>query len=327
MVLFNYAVKELTAKVVFYGPGLCGKTTNLQYIHSKMNPDTRGKLLSLATETDRTLFFDFLPVNLGKIRGFNVRFQLYTVPGQVYYNATRRLVLKGADAVVFVADSQREMSEKNVESLENLSENLLANGLDPQTIPLVIQYNKRDLSNVMEVNELERLLNRRNVPSHTSVAVTGEGVLETFKLVTRELMQALRSRHDVEGMQEMKPGEGPAVTPPIAGPEAAAQPSAATPTPLGWENQAAPAPVEGPAGRGWENSLSSSIQQIQDRIRKVEEQMDLLLARDEAIEKILLQIKEKLGTESQGGASSIEIEEPILLDETGGKKKGFFWNR
>ena len=148
MVLFNYGTKEITAKIVYYGPGLCGKTTNLQYIHSQLDPGNRGKLLSLATESDRTLFFDFLPIDLGKISGFHVRFQLYTVPGQVHYNATRRMVLKGVDAVVFVADSQTAMMEHNVESFENLAENLEENGFEKEKMPLVLQLNKRDLPNV-----------------------------------------------------------------------------------------------------------------------------------------------------------------------------------
>ncbi len=326
MVLFNYAVKEITAKVVFYGPGLCGKTTNLQYIHSKMNPNTRGKLLSLATETDRTLFFDFLPVNLGKIRGFNVRFQLYTVPGQVYYNATRRLVLKGADAVVFVADSQKEMAEKNVESLENLSENLLANGLDPQTIPLVIQYNKRDLSNIMDVEDLDRMINKRNVPTHTAVAVTGEGVLETFKLVTRELMQSLRSKHDVEGKSVGQSAGASDAAGGGAGEAASLPSSAPAVSPMGWED---PKPQGRDAGAqitGERDSLAAAVLQVENRIQKMEAQLDRLLTRDEAMENLLLQIQEKLVGVSAGHGSSVEIEEPIILEEKR-KKKGFFWNR
>lgn len=326
MVLFNYAVKEITAKVVFYGPGLCGKTTNLQFIHSKMNPNTRGKLLSLATETDRTLFFDFLPVKLGKIRGFNVRFQLYTVPGQVYYNATRRLVLKGADAVVFVADSQKEMAEKNVESLENLSENLLANGLDPQTIPLVIQHNKRDLSNVMDVEDLDRLLNKRNVPTHTAVAVTGEGVLETFKLVTRELMQSLRTKHDVDGTVSDRRVGALDATEKAAGEAVDAPPSAPVVSPAGWEDPDLRKRAAGAQVTGEKDSLTASVLQIENRIQKMEAQLDRLLTRDETMENLLLQIQEKLGGVSTEPAPSIEIEAPILLEEKH-KKKGFFWNR
>jgi signal recognition particle receptor subunit beta len=152
MALFNYASKEITIKIVYYGPGLSGKTTNLQYLHSILDPKTKGKLLSLATEADRTLFFDFLPVELGKIRDFSIRFQLYTVPGQVRYDATRKLVLRGADAIVFVVDSQREMREQNIESLNNMHENLIANNINPDDIPLILQYNKRDLSNVLSMN-------------------------------------------------------------------------------------------------------------------------------------------------------------------------------
>jgi GTPase SAR1 family protein len=145
VVLFNYAIREITAKLVYYGPGLCGKTTNLQFIHEKLDPGARGKLLSLATDGDRTLFFDFLPIDMGSIGGYKVRFQLYTVPGQVHYNATRKLVLKGVDAVAFVADSQLSMIERNRESFENLIENLIENGYDPAKIPIVIQCNKREI--------------------------------------------------------------------------------------------------------------------------------------------------------------------------------------
>jgi signal recognition particle receptor subunit beta len=145
MALFNYATKEITLKIVYYGPGLSGKTTNIQHLHAALNPETKGKLLSLATESYRTLFFDFLPVELGKIKDFSIRFQLYTVPGQVRYNATRKVVLKGADAVVFVADSQRDMKDQNIESLENMRENLISNNINPDEIPVVLQYNKRDL--------------------------------------------------------------------------------------------------------------------------------------------------------------------------------------
>src|SRR4030065_1095541 len=163
MALFNYATKEITLKIVYYGPGLSGKTTNIQNLHSALNPDNKGKLLSLSTESDRTLFFDFLPVELGKIKEFSIRFQLYTVPGQVRYNATRKVVLKGADAVVFVADSQREMREQNIESFENMRDNLIANNINPDEFPLVLQYNKRDLKNLLTVDELNTDLNFDNI--------------------------------------------------------------------------------------------------------------------------------------------------------------------
>src|SRR5258705_4047670 len=164
MVLFNYSTKELTAKVVYYGPGLCGKTTNLQWIHEKTPIKNKGKMLSLATETDRTLFFDFLPIELGSIRGMKTRIQLYTVPGQVFYNATRRMVLKGADCVVFVADSQEPVLEANMESLKNLRENLEANEINTAEIAMVVQFNKRDLPNALPLEMLNERLNDANYP-------------------------------------------------------------------------------------------------------------------------------------------------------------------
>lgn len=197
MVLINYATKEIVAKVVYYGPALCGKTTNLQYIYTKMNPKKRGKMISLATESDRTLFFDFLPMELGKVGGFKVRFQLYTVPGQVFYGATRKLVLKGADAIVFVADSQEATLDMNLEAIQDMKHNLMENNLDPETIPLVIQYNKRDLNGIMEVEELERTVNWRGVPYTEAVAITGPGVMDTFKEITRALIDDLRSKHSL----------------------------------------------------------------------------------------------------------------------------------
>lgn len=193
--LFNYASKEIIAKIVYYGPGLCGKTTNIQLLHTKLNPDNRGKLISLATDTDRTLFFDFLPMDLGTVRGFKIRIQLYTVPGQVHYNATRKLVLKGADAVVFVADSQTAMSDQNIESLQNLRLNLKENDLDPTTIPLVLQYNKRDLPNIADVATLDGQLNDRKVPWYEAVAFKGDGVVETFHGTLRCLLEDLNRKH------------------------------------------------------------------------------------------------------------------------------------
>ena len=198
MSIFNFATKEMTLKVVYYGPGLCGKTTNLQFLHSTLNPESRGKLLSLATETDRTLFFDFLPVSLGKIKGFSVKIQLYTVPGQVYYNATRKLVLKGTDAVVFVANSQKSMHVENIESLKNMWQNLMANNISPNEIPLVIQYNKRDLPDIDPVEELNSYLNKNNYPCTEAVAVTGVGVEETFQLITRLLVKHICKKHKLE---------------------------------------------------------------------------------------------------------------------------------
>ena len=194
MVLFNYSTKELTAKVVYYGPGLCGKTTNLQWIHEKLPIKNKGKMVSLATEADRTLFFDFLPIELGTIRGMKTRIQLYTVPGQVFYNATRRMVLKGADCVVFVADSQEPMIDANLDALANLRENLEANDIDPDQIPVVLQYNKRDVPNAAPLAELRRLLNPQGAPEFEACATTGQGVFETLKAVAKQVLYELRRK-------------------------------------------------------------------------------------------------------------------------------------
>jgi small GTP-binding protein len=198
MALFNYATKEITLKVVYYGTGLCGKTTNLQQLHASMSADKKGKLLSLSTDADRTLFFDFMPVTLGKIKDFHIRFQLYTVPGQVRYNATRKLVLKGADAVVFVADSQTAMKEQNVESLNNMKENLTANNINPEEIPVVLQYNKRDLKKIMPVAELDTDLNPKGDSIIEASAYEGWGIDETFQIVTKRLLQFISKKHNIK---------------------------------------------------------------------------------------------------------------------------------
>lgn len=211
MVLFNYSTKELTAKVVYYGPGLCGKTTNLQWIHEKLPIKNKGKMLSLATETDRTLFFDFLPIELGSIRGMKTRIQLYTVPGQVFYNATRRMVLKGADCLVFVCDSQEPMLDANLESLENLRQNLEANEIDPDEIPMVLQYNKRDLPNALPIEILNEKMNPRGLPFHEAVAIKGIGVDETLKSATALVFKSLASRYGaVPPVIEAEPATRPA---------------------------------------------------------------------------------------------------------------------
>ena len=188
MSFINYSSKEINCKIVYYGPGLCGKTTNLQYIHKRMNPHARGRMISLATETERTLFFDFLPVAMGEIRGFKTRFHLYTVPGQVFYDASRRLILRGVDGVVFCADSQLTRMDANVESLENLKINLREQGYDPDRIPMVMQYNKRDIEHVSSVAELHALINYRNVPEYEAVATTGVGVFETLKGIIKLIL-------------------------------------------------------------------------------------------------------------------------------------------
>ncbi len=192
MSFINYSSREINCKIVYYGPGLCGKTTNLQYIYDKTNPQAKGKMISLATETERTLFFDFLPLSLGEIRGFKTRFHLYTVPGQVFYDASRKLILKGVDGVVFVADSQEERMEANIESLENLGINLEEHGYDLKKIPYVVQYNKRDLPNATPMDELRRELNPMGVPEFEACAVTGQGVFDTLKAVAKLVLQELR---------------------------------------------------------------------------------------------------------------------------------------
>jgi mutual gliding-motility protein MglA len=189
--LINYSSREINCKIVYYGPGLCGKTTNLQHIYSRVPQETRGKMISLATEMDRTLFFDFLPLELGQIRGFRTRFHLYTVPGQVYYNASRKLILKGVDGLVFVADSQIDRFEANIESLMNMHDNLAELNLSIDKVPFVMQYNKRDLPRVVSIEDLERELNPRKAPCFESVAVRGVGVFDTLKSACKLVLKTL----------------------------------------------------------------------------------------------------------------------------------------
>ena len=191
MSLINYASREINCKIVYYGTGLGGKTTNLEYVYSKVNPDAKGKMISLATETERTLFFDFLPIDLGEVKGFKTRFHLYTVPGQVYYNASRKLILKGVDGVIFVADSQAERMEANIEAMHNLYENLESYGYDLTNIPFAMQYNKRDLPNAMTTEELRAQLNPMGVPDFEGIAIEGTGVFETLGAVSKMVVQAL----------------------------------------------------------------------------------------------------------------------------------------
>jgi mutual gliding-motility protein MglA len=191
MSMINYASREINCKLVYYGPGLGGKTTNLEYVYEKVNPDTRGKLISLATEAERTLFFDFLPVDLGSIRGFRTRFHLYTVPGQVYYSASRRLILKGVDGLVFVADSQAERMDANIAALENLYENLFDYGYDPEQLPIVLQWNKRDMPTAVPIAEMSRQLNPMGLQEYEAVAARGTGVFDTLKGVSKLVLKAL----------------------------------------------------------------------------------------------------------------------------------------
>lgn len=194
MALINYAAREINCKIVYYGPGLSGKTTNIKYIYERLAPNIKGKLVSLATEQERTLFFDFLPVDLGTIRGFRTRFHLYTTPGQVFYNASRRLILKGVDGIVFVADSQKERMEENILSLENMQENLAFYGVKLEDIPLVMQYNKRDLPNIATVEELEEVLNPWKVPYFEAIATQGKGVFDTLKEISLRVLKRLSEK-------------------------------------------------------------------------------------------------------------------------------------
>jgi signal recognition particle receptor subunit beta len=238
MVLFNHATREMTAKIVYYGPGLCGKTTNLMVIFDKLDPKSKGKMLSLATKTDRTLFFDLLPVDIGKVGPFNLKIQLYTVPGQVFYNETRKLVLKGADSVVFVADSQPAMVDANRESFANLIENLEENQIDPNDTPIVIQYNKRDIPGVLPVDQLQEALGFEGYPYAEASALKGEGVMETFKLVSKITAKHLFTR--------LKGGKNEPVKKPVA-------PKASKPKPV-----EAPEPDPAPADAMLDNEPLSA---------------------------------------------------------------------
>jgi signal recognition particle receptor subunit beta len=215
MVLFNHATREMTAKIVYYGPGLCGKTTNLMVIFDKLDPKSKGKMLSLATKTDRTLFFDLLPVDIGKVGPFSLKIQLYTVPGQVFYNETRKLVLKGADSVVFVADSQPAMIEANRESFANLMENLDENQIDPNDTPIVIQFNKRDLPGVLSIEDLQDRLGFEGYPYTEASALKGQGVMETFKLISKITAKHLFARLKGGTTAPPKKTATPAATPKV----------------------------------------------------------------------------------------------------------------
>jgi len=205
MATVNYAVREISVKIVYYGPALSGKTTNLEIIHKKVPQEAKGDMVSLATESDRTLFFDFLPIDLGKIKGFTTKIQLYTVPGQIYYNATRKLVLRGVDGIVFVADCGAEKMSENIESLNNMEENLAECGYPLESIPIVLQFNKRDLENPIPIEELESKLNRYGSKCICATARTGAGVFDTLKAVSKEVIDALNKKY--EKVQAPKPQE------------------------------------------------------------------------------------------------------------------------
>ena len=231
MVFFNYATMQMAAKIVYYGPGLCGKTTNLHHIYGRTAPDSRGEMVSLETETDRTLFFDLLPLDVGVISGFKTRVQLYTVPGQVFYNTTRKLVLKGVDGIVFVADSQRAMKEANLESFANLKTNLAEIGVALEELPLALQYNKRDLANILTVDELDEALNREKThESYEASAIHGQGVFETLKAISRLTLRSLKKRMQGEERAPARPTSPPAARP-TSPPAMKPTPKEATPPP------------------------------------------------------------------------------------------------
>lgn len=245
MVFFNYSTMQMAAKVVYYGPGLCGKTTNLQWIYDHTSNDSRGEMVSLATETDRTLFFDLLPIDVGSIAGFSTRIQLYTVPGQVFYNTTRKLVLKGVDGVVFVADSQRPMVQANIESFQNLEENLAEMGLSLDTVPVVLQFNKRDLPSICTVDEMNESLNRGNWPFCEASALNGSGVLDTLKMISKATLMALKKRLTKGRPETATPAvKRPAVAAPAPPPSRPAMPPP-PPRPLPAAQPPRPAPLTG----------------------------------------------------------------------------------
>ncbi|MFM1874243.1 MAG: hypothetical protein RL398_3665, partial [Planctomycetota bacterium] len=242
MVQINFALKEVNCKVVFYGPGMSGKTTNLEIVHQKAPEENKGELTSISTDGDRTLFFDFMPLDLGNVAGMRTKFQLYTVPGQVYYNSTRKLVLQGVDGVIFVADSDPEKMDENIESYSNLIENLAEYGKDIRELPHVIQYNKRDLPNAMSVAEMDARMNKFGVPTFEAVAYTGEGVFPTLKTLAAMVLESIEK---IDGRNPRRPAPQRA---PVA---AAAAPRAAAPTRSAPQRapQAAPAPAPAPAPR------------------------------------------------------------------------------
>ncbi|MBN1442495.1 MAG: GTPase [Planctomycetes bacterium] len=228
MVQINFALREVNCKIVYYGCGLSGKTTNLEVVHGKAPRNHVGELTSIATEGDRTLFFDFLPLNLGHVAGMNTKFQIYTVPGQVYYNSTRKLVLQGADGIVFVADSRKGKMDENIESLQNLEENLRAYGMDIHTIPLVMQYNKRDLPDIYTIEELEEKLNRFSAPHFEAVAVTGEGVFPTLKKLSSMVLESLNRQQGSTVVRAPRKQAMPAKQPAMVGAAGPQRPVAAT---------------------------------------------------------------------------------------------------
>ncbi len=287
MAFFNYSRMQLAAKIVYYGPGLCGKTTNLQYIYKKTADNSRGEMVSLETATDRTLFFDLLPLEVGSIAGFKTRIQLYTVPGQVFYNTTRKLVLKGVDGVVFVADSQRPMHQANIDSLNNLAENLTGMGLSLDAIPLVLQFNKRDLTEISTIDELNEALNRHNWLHQESSATTGSGVFETLKSVSRLTLLELAKRLEYEAGGPRRPTRPPVRT---ARPAIPTHAPAAPPRPT---PAAAAADANGHAQLSRKMELEISADKL-ERVRKV----SLHLALEDANDRVIHETFQKFDLEN-----------------------------
>ena len=287
MVLFNHATREMVAKIVYYGPGLCGKTTNLMVIFDKLDPKQKGKMLSLATKTDRTLFFDLLPVDIGKVGNFNLKIQLYTVPGQVFYNETRKLVLKGADAVVFVADSQPAMVEANRESFANLMDNMQENNIDPNDTPIIIQFNKRDIPGVLPVEALQEALNLEGYPYAEASALKGEGVMETFKLASKITAKHLYAR--LKGKSEPIDRSKKAAA---AAKEKAAKPAARA-------AQAAPEPEPAPS-----NPFADSVPFPESPMASGYEKME-----EVSLEQLLSEGRERPATMSGNIAIPVDVDE------------------
>jgi signal recognition particle receptor subunit beta len=311
MVLFNHATREMTAKIVYYGPGLCGKTTNLMVIFDKLDPKSKGKMLSLATKTDRTLFFDLLPVDIGKVGAFNLKIQLYTVPGQVFYNETRKLVLKGADAVVFVADSQPSMVESTRESFANLLDNMQENQLDPNDTPIVIQFNKRDIPGVLPVETLQEQLGFEGYPYTEASAIKGDGVMETFKLVSKITAKHLFNR--LKGKSE--PIERKKMAPKTAKPAPAPKPVAApAPVPEEPSNPFAdsmPFPESASPDEAYEKMEEVSLEQLLSEGRE----RPMTMAGNVAVPIDVSDEVEELGAEEMVAIDDSPVVATAIMDE------------
>jgi len=307
MVFFNYATKEITAKIVYYGPGLSGKTTNLQYIYNNLPEEDRGNMISLSTSEDRTLFFDFLPIEIGSFKGIQTRVQLYTVPGQVVYNTTRKLVLKGADGIVFVADSQKEMMESNQESIDNLEKNLLEQGMNLRDLPHIMQFNKRDLLKIYPAKELNSKLNRYGVPHFEAIAIHGIGVYECLREITLAIMSKISRELNVEKF-EAQPIKEKAPTPPMELEDFKAPPikeeEKAPMPPLVQEEEPVPSisqeekiPQEEPEELPWEASplIETEASTTQEETKEITVPIDLKLDRDTREVKLKISLNIKIG--------------------------------